>query len=733
MSLRSRLLFGVLVSSLAVTAPGATAEPVPAPRLLVLQKHAELLSGFDPETGDRWGSAIRIVAIPHEIAATADGNRLLITNYGVQSFHDADAGANLITIVDPHRIALAGTIDLGENHRPHGIVRGRSGRFYVTTDMPAALLVVDADKRAVIARYALDQKLPHMVAVTADERRAFVANAGSGTVSVVPLGRADEKGRIHNITIGGTPMGLALTDDGKTLYASNRDGNQIARIDTRELRVVDRIAVAGEPSRLVLANGGRLLVASLIGGGAVVGIDTATSREIARLPVGRRPEAVLIDGERQRGFVAAQDDDKVVEFSLVDWKVIREFSTGDHPDSMWLDRAPAPSDGAQATEIDGDATPFFAADRLARLAPADRAAWTRYLAASSQQRGADQARIAGELRTAGKPRMAPAPYRKEFHFAPSMTPAWLASDEGRRVTATVISFQTPAGGWSKHVDLLGRPRKPGESFYSENDGWHYIATLDNDSTTEEIRFVAAAAAAGDAPSRSSFTKGLDYLLAAQFPNGCWPQVYPLQGGYHDAITFNDDAILNVMRLLDDVAAGQVKAATPDQQRRATAAAARGLGCIVATQVVDGGVRTIWGQQSDPLTLQPVPARRYELAGLASRESANLVTYLMTLPSPPPGVVQAVHAAAAWFQAHEIRDHDYDAKHGLRAVPGGAPIWARLTELGSARPIFSNRDGIKRYDWNELTDRRYGYAWYCREPAAVLATYATWQKQRPHTP
>ena len=723
-------MLGVLAC--AIVALEARAESPPAPRLLVLQKHAEMLSGFDPDSGDRWGPSIRIFAVPHEIAATADGNRLLITNYGVRSFRDTDAGANLITIVDPHRVAHAGTIDLGENHRPHGIARGRSGRFYVTTDMPATLLVVDADKRAVVERLPLTGKLPHMVAVSGDERRAYVANAGSGTVSVVPLGqRPDEKSRIYDVAIGGTPMGLALTDDDKWLYASNRDGNQIVRIDTHSLRVEARISVAGEPSRLVLTNSGRLLVASLIAGNAVVGIDTATSREIARLPVGRRPEAVLVDGARQRGFVAAQEDDKVVEFSLTDWKVIREIPTGDHPDSMWLDPTPAPSDRATAAEIDGSATPFFDTHRLTHLPPRSRAAWTRYLAASSRRRASDQALITTELHASGKPRIVPAPYRKEFHFEPSMTPAWLASDEGRRTIATTISFQTPAGGWSKHVDLQSRPRRPGESFYSENDGWNYIATLDNDSTTEQIRFVAAAAdATGDAVARGSFAKGLDYLLAAQFPNGCWPQVYPLQGGYHDAITFNDDAILNVMRLLDDVAAGRMKGATPEQLKRAAAAAARGLECIVATQVVEGGVRTIWGQQSDPLTREPVPARRYELAGLASRESANLVAYLMTLPSPPRAVIEAVHAAADWFGKHAITGYDYDAKHGLRVNPSGAPLWARLTELGTARPIFSNRDGVKRYDWNELTDRRFGYTWYCHEPAAVLATYATWAKQHP---
>ena len=45
--------------------------------------------------------------------------------------------------------------------------------------------------------------------------------------------------------------------------------------------------------------------------------------------------------------------------------------------------------------------------------------------------------------------------------------------------------------------------------------------------------------------RKSFLHGLDYVFAAQFPNGGWPQVWPLQGGYHDVITINDDAVLNL--------------------------------------------------------------------------------------------------------------------------------------------------------------------------------------------
>ncbi len=226
-----------------------------------------------------------------------------------------------------------------------------------------------------------------MVAVTADERRAFVANAGSGTVSVVPIDQPpDEKAGSPAIAIGGTPMGLALTDDGKWLYASNRDGNQILRIDTAHAaRRSSRIAVAGEPSRLVLTNGGRLLVASLIGGNAVVGIDTATSREIARLPVGpparggagrRRAPARLRRraGRRQgRGVLAHRLE-------------------GDPRDpdrrSPRFDVAGSRARAQRRRASRGDRRRRHAVlRRRSRGAPGaapSRAAWTRYLATSSQ-------------------------------------------------------------------------------------------------------------------------------------------------------------------------------------------------------------------------------------------------------------------------------------------------------------------------------------------------------------
>jgi PelA/Pel-15E family pectate lyase len=90
----------------------------------------------------------------------------------------------------------------------------------------------------------------------------------------------------------------------------------------------------------------------------------------------------------------------------------------------------------------------------------------------------------------------------------------------------------------------------------------------------------------------------------------------------------------------------------------------------------------------------------------------------------------VHDAVDWFKATAIRGFVYDYETGLRAEPNAGPIWARMTEIGSNRPIFSNRDGVKLYDYERLGDRRRGYAWFSTEPTDVLARYERWAPRYP---
>jgi PelA/Pel-15E family pectate lyase len=395
------------------------------------------------------------------------------------------------------------------------------------------------------------------------------------------------------------------------------------------------------------------------------------------------------------------------------------------------------------------------AARIATLPAKDRAAWMSYLERSQKQMQVDRATLAAE-RAPGAPEP---PMPKEGFSARTMPlnrdGAWYGSDEARHVAEVIVSFQTPAGGWSKNLDMSGSPRARGQSYTPDNlskhpgvddfdtpkdPQWNYVGTLDNDATNTELHFLILVSAAtpgapGDA-YRASFLRGIRYLLAAQFPNGGWPQVWPLEGGYHDAITFNDNAVTESAETLTAVAEGKgnYTFVPLELRQKAKTAADHALDCILSTQVVVKGRRTVWAQQHDALTLQPVAGRNYEPAALSAGESADLLLYLMHLPLPSPAVVAAIRAGVAWLKAAAITGQEWVGGRGtpggrhLEAKAGAGPIWARYYSIATGLPVFGDRDKTVHDDVSDLSlERRNGYAWYSSGPQQALDTHEAWSK------
>jgi PelA/Pel-15E family pectate lyase len=398
--------------------------------------------------------------------------------------------------------------------------------------------------------------------------------------------------------------------------------------------------------------------------------------------------------------------------------------------------------------------PPLTRQRIATLPAAQQAVWTEYLKRSERQRQADQSLLQTEMRQSGMSTPIVPPAGFSARSTPLNRPAsWYGGKEAARIANIIVSFQTPAGGWSKNLNLAKQARVPGESFAPDNDSrllgksdfdatpadhWDYVGTFDNNATITELRFLAKVIAASGTdqvkPFRASFLRGLDYIFAAQYPNGGWPQVWPLQGGYHDAITYNDDAMINILNLLREVATGTNEFAfVPEKTRRlATASLQHGLACILATQIVVDGRRTVWCQQHDALTLQPVSARNYEMPSEVSSESAAIMMFLMAQPHPGPEIIESVNAAAAWFEKTQIRDMAFKFVPGegrrLVPAPGHGPIWARYYQIGTDRPIFGDRDKTIHDHVNEISDeRRNGYAWFTDAPQTALDRYAGWKE------
>lgn len=316
----------------------------------------------------------------------------------------------------------------------------------------------------------------------------------------------------------------------------------------------------------------------------------------------------------------------------------------------------------------------------------------------------------------------------------SQEPAWYASAEAVRIADNVLLYQRDNGGWNKNLDMA-QPLSDTEKAKLRNEKKEPESTIDNGATTQQMYYLARVyTAAKQERFRDAFLKGVDYLLAAQYPNGGWPQYYPLRKGYYTHITYNDNAMIGVMNVLSDVAGKKPDYAFVDEERRQRAekAVAKGLDCILKTQVVVNNKRTAWGQQHDVKTLAPTSARAYEHPSLASMETLGIVRFLMQVDNPGPQVIQAVQAAIAWFEEAKqtgIRVEEGQDDRVVVAAPSAPPIWARFYEIGTNRPIFSGRDGVIKYSLAEIErERRTGYRWYSVSPAALLEAYPAWQKK-----
>jgi YVTN family beta-propeller protein len=327
-------LFGV-----ASDAPSAVADEPQAERkiatLVVAHKWDDSVGFYDAASG-AVQQTIAVGKKPHEMALSRDGRLAYATLYGIDLYTQPDEGGRAIAIVDLQKRAKLGEIDLGKYRRPHGIEVGhRSGLLYVTCDHPASLLVVDPQRREIKSAIELadPNSLSHMVAVLPDEAAAFVANSGTGTVSVIDLTSNKE---VQRISIGGVPMGMALTADGTTLFATNRPANGVAVIDTAQRKVKRIIEISGHPVRAHLTPDGRWLLVTLIDSGELAVVDAKELSLVRRLAIGQRVEGLTVDSAGVYGYASAQADNKVIKFSLSDWKPVLEIPTRTRPDPLIL-------------------------------------------------------------------------------------------------------------------------------------------------------------------------------------------------------------------------------------------------------------------------------------------------------------------------------------------------------------------------------------------------------------
>jgi PelA/Pel-15E family pectate lyase len=325
----------------------------------------------------------------------------------------------------------------------------------------------------------------------------------------------------------------------------------------------------------------------------------------------------------------------------------------------------------------------------------------------------------------------------------SKAKAELTDELRERMAHNMLVYQRNIGGWPKHVNEVkinyAKELSAAEEAATKKDGSKNDATIDNNATIKEIRFLTEQfKKTNNKAYLDAVHKGIAYLIKAQYANGGWPQFYPDFSNYRHQITYNDNAMVNVLNLLQDVAEKRspFDVVDPAYIAEANAAVKKGVDCIVKTQVKVNGQLTSWCAQYDEKTLQPAKARAFELVSLSGSETVGITEFLMRQRNPSPEVKAAIVASVNWLQKVKVEGVTLKEVKVAGAAKGydrvvepeaGSVLWARFYDVDTNEPFFCGRDGVKRKNISEIEyERRNGYSWYGTWPKTLLEKkYPAW--------
>jgi YVTN family beta-propeller protein len=309
--------------------------------LVVANKAEATVSLIDLDDG-RVAATLATGDGPHEVDVSADGRFALVTNYG-----SGGQSGNSLALIDVVNAEVVKTIDLGEYKAPHGVEWVDDGRAAVTVEDNQALVVVDIEKGEIVQAIGTDQQVSHMVALGPDGRRAYTANIGSGSISVLNLASGE---RVRNVVTGNGAEGVAVSSLGH-VWVTNRAADTVTVLDGETYTTLKEIASPGFPIRATATPKGQVLVTRARAGELVV-YDAGTFSEIRTVAFdidslgaegrlfGDRfgdssvPIGVIVDETGEHAYVAHANADVITEVDLSSGDVVRLLRAGREPDGM---------------------------------------------------------------------------------------------------------------------------------------------------------------------------------------------------------------------------------------------------------------------------------------------------------------------------------------------------------------------------------------------------------------
>ncbi|MDG5761712.1 YncE family protein [Natronococcus sp. A-GB1] len=296
-------------------------------QLLVLNKDSDTMSVIDADTGET-ERVLETEFNPHEIAVGPDGKTVYVT---------CSLGDTLLAF-DPETWERTAEIEHEGFDFPHGLaVREDAGELWLASTYSSRVYVLDCETNGIVDHFPTHQDKSHMVALTPDEDRAFVANIGSGNVTAIDC---RQRRILGDPMVGEEPEGIAAHPEAGLLVANQEDG-MLSVLDPESFEQTNRALLGETPIRVVPSPDGRHVLVPNRESNDVSLIDTEHVRdgeqrpwEIARVPVGIWPGGTVFAPDGDRAFVANNKTNDVSVIDCANWTETERYDTELHPDGI---------------------------------------------------------------------------------------------------------------------------------------------------------------------------------------------------------------------------------------------------------------------------------------------------------------------------------------------------------------------------------------------------------------
>lgn len=320
----------------------AFALPASADTLLVGNKARNTLSLVDLASGE----VVRTLPTgqgPHEVDVSPDGRTAVVVNY-----RSGNEVGRTMTVVDIPTGTVTATIDLGEHRAPHGLVWMQDNTHVVaTTEGSGDIVKVNVGAGEVVGAWQTGQEVSHMLALSPDDRVAFVSNIRSGSVTRIEL---EPGAQAQSQPTGEGAEGIAVTADGSEVWVANRAVDSITVLDADSLEVLAELETGDFPIRLEMSADGRHALVTNAESSELGVYDVAERREVVRkklqLEGGKGasifgefgdssvPIGIQTHPTRPVIYIAHANGDAVSEISTETWEILRVLDAGPEPDGM---------------------------------------------------------------------------------------------------------------------------------------------------------------------------------------------------------------------------------------------------------------------------------------------------------------------------------------------------------------------------------------------------------------